>query len=474
MSRRGRTIAASVLACSCAALEPDPLPPRGEVLVLVDTDLPVPLVVARLRIDISTEDGRWIASRDDVRPDPRDWPTSFSVYNDDEARAKTLLVRLRAYPDARVVPYTGAARLEGAATPASEPDPTLAVDRTIRVPLVFGSRGRMRVVLRGECLGKEDCDPSSPPVEPVMDREVPSVVGSFAAAPCEGFPTLPERACIPGGAFVFGDAFFRPTDTTGDIRIEARPERVVVLSRFAIDRDEVTVERFRQALARGFVPPTAVAANEVDGPPAGTPPDACTWSAAPRGREAYPLSCVTWDTARAFCKFEGGDLPTEAEWEYTALAAGRRAKATYVWGEDAPTCAKAVFGRSSLRPDCTELSEGLPPGDAPNEDVTPLGVRNLTGSLEEHVRDDHAPFTADCWTRAPVRDPVCELPPPPECVLDRDSLACRSAGGIVKSTRGASWYDTASGLRLVDRTGSQRISRTADALLGFRCVYPAP
>ena len=133
-----RSAALALVLTACAALEPEPLPPRGEALVIVDTDLPVPLVVSRLRIDVTTEDGRWIASRDDVRADPQDWPASFSVYEDDPETPRALLVRMRAYPDARTVPYAGAARLEGGPTPSTEPDEAVTVDRTIRVPLVFG------------------------------------------------------------------------------------------------------------------------------------------------------------------------------------------------------------------------------------------------------------------------------------------------------------------------------------------------
>lgn len=466
-------LAAAGLACSCSVFDKDPLAPRGEALILVDTDLPVPLVVSRLRVDVTTEDGRWIATRDDVRPDPRDWPTSFSVYAEDD-RPRTLLVRLRAYPDARVVAYRGGAQLEGGETPAVEPDPTLAVDRTLRVPLAFGTRGRMRVTLRGACVGKADCGDPDPVLEATMDRAVPSAAGTFAREACDGADVPEDRACIPGGAFVLGDAFYRPTSASDEVLLASRPERVVALSRFALDRTEVTVGRFRAALARGFTPPTPVAATEVDGPPGADPDKACTWSAAPRGREAYPLSCVTWDTARAFCRAAGGDLPTEAQLEYAGLAAGRSAKATYPWGEHAPSCEDAVYGRATLGSECLALSEGLPPAGSGAADVTPGGVRDLAGSLTEHVRDDHASYDAPCWTKAETRDPVCELPPSPECVPDIDSQACRFGPGIVKSTRGASWLDAAVELRLVARGRGQRLAKTALSFVGFRCAYPLP
>ena len=167
-------VVAVAIAPGCSAFERGELPPHGEALVVVDTDLPVPRVVSRLRVDLYEPDGTWFASRDDVRPDPRDWPTSFSVVDDDDSRERVVLVRLRAYLEGRLVRYRGIVyaspgdllralpdgdgqpRLlsDGAdATPELEPDPTVTVDRIVRVRLVPGTRGRVSVVLRGACAG---------------------------------------------------------------------------------------------------------------------------------------------------------------------------------------------------------------------------------------------------------------------------------------------------------------------------------
>ena len=53
------------------------LPPYAEVDVVVATDLPVPFLAARLRVDLY-EDGLWFESRDVARHDPRDWPVKRS------------------------------------------------------------------------------------------------------------------------------------------------------------------------------------------------------------------------------------------------------------------------------------------------------------------------------------------------------------------------------------------------------------
>ncbi|AKV02893.1 Adenylate cyclase [Labilithrix luteola] len=503
------------IAPACSPGEREQLPPYGNVVMVVDTDLPVPCVVSRLRIDAYAADGRWIASRDDLRPDARDWPTSFGLFTDDTSNEHILFVRLRAYLDGRLVPYTGRVRAELAElvraipkgdghprlvvdgvdrTPLQEPNPLVTVDRLIRVRLTPGKQARARVMLHGACVGRmpimDELDTAAScvgessddptmlvpvedvPLESLLDVGLASTVGTFSAELCpDGADPTNPRVCIPGGVFVFGDAFFVGASERG-ASADTSPERIVQIARFAIDRDEVSVARYRSALERGFVPPTDVSASEHDGPPGTALDDSCTFSVAPRGREDYPLSCVPWETADAFCRFEGGALPTEAQWEYAALAAGRASKTLYPWGDDAPRCDRAVYGRSSFGPDCTSSGEGLLPLGSSN-DVTASGVRDLAGGLSEYVLDSAASFRDECWVEASLQDPVCSLPPPPECA-DPKSLECRVGPGIVHGVRGGNWTSVAAELRPIDRSETVRVGSGGDGLMGFRCVYSAP
>ena len=78
---------AGLAGCAALSCGPRALPPLGEVLVVVDTDLPVPRVASGLRVDTyGATDGVWLDSRDVARRDPRDWPASFSVQAIDDTR----------------------------------------------------------------------------------------------------------------------------------------------------------------------------------------------------------------------------------------------------------------------------------------------------------------------------------------------------------------------------------------------------
>ena len=66
-----------------------------------------------------------------------------------------------------------------------------------------------------------------------------------------------------------------------------------------------------------------------------------TFSTNPGANENEPITCVNWYEAYAFCIWDGGRLPTEAEWNYAAVAGAEERK--YPWGDSAPTDTEAVF-----------------------------------------------------------------------------------------------------------------------------------
>src|SRR5262249_10302374 len=119
-----------------------------------------------------------------------------------------------------------------------------------------------------------------------IDRGGPSRSGSWPApSPCTLTPRSPgqapdrrplydEEGCVPGGAFVLGDPY---VSDLGDN--DAVPRQVAVVAPFTIDRYELTVGRYRAALAAGFVASDGDGPNENPGPLLSTfETTGCTWS----------------------------------------------------------------------------------------------------------------------------------------------------------------------------------------------------
>jgi formylglycine-generating enzyme required for sulfatase activity len=69
-----------------------------------------------------------------------------------------------------------------------------------------------------------------------------------------------------------------------------------------------------------------------------------TWTNTAGADETLPMVCPNWWEAYAFCIWDGGFLPSEAEWEYAA--AGGSQEREYPWGSTDPGMMDeyAVFG----------------------------------------------------------------------------------------------------------------------------------
>lgn len=437
-----RTLTMTVLGLALAC-GPRALDPYGEVLVVVDTDLPVPRVASALRVDTYTLEGEPLESRDVALRDPRDFPASFSIQQDTDARGAEVLVRLRIHGDGGL-------------------DPLTTVDRLLHLQLSPGQRGRVRVVMRASCAGvaaelgparRATCVEGEGTLEPIaVARAEPDLVtpaetlaGSAARAACPAVPS--DRVCIEGGAFVLGvdDVQLSP-----DPDLPATPARIARVSTYVLDREEVTVARFRDALARGFVPATMPGVTEAElGADANS---TCSFSAAPRGREDHALTCVSWSTARAFCMFLGGDLPTEAEWEHAATTRVS-GKTMFPWGDEPPDCTRAVYGRLTLAnlPGTCEVAKGPGPrsiAEAP-DDRSAAGVHGLGGGVAEWTRTKPARYDDACFR---PRDPACD------------------GAGEAHVVRGGAWASTAINVRSTARLASAN----ATSFIGFRCRWPLP
>ncbi|MBL8714750.1 MAG: SUMF1/EgtB/PvdO family nonheme iron enzyme [Myxococcales bacterium] len=330
-------------------------------------------------------------------------------------------------------------------TPETEPEPGTTIDQVFDLVVQPATVAHVRVLLSTRCFGVEaDVQGGRSCVDgalaPVALRTgtarspAPSSVGSFArgvaADPCPGGADE-EHVCVAGGVHRLGDRALVPSD----VAQPSSPERFVVVRPRLVDRHEYTVGRYRAALAKGFVATDAVGGAAVD--------PTCTVDGAPD----LPLNCVPWTTARALCRFEGGDLPTETAWEWAASGAGTVQKQLFPWGN-------ARSGCSSINIGCTPTDpSGLFGVDDPRfvADRSPLGLVGMTGNVMEWTLDTAEPYDGPRFR---------SIDPLEAATLDE--LASHHAA------RGLSFREGALLLGTVTRRRISTFSR--DARVGFRCA----
>ena len=123
-----------------------------------------------------------------------------------------------------------------------------------------------------------------------------------------------------------------------------------------------------------------------------------TWTSSPTTQESLPINCVNWYEAYAFCIWDGGFLPSEAEWEFAA--AGGSNQLEYPWGSTDPgtTNRYAIYGDGTAcyypsGAECTGVVNIAPVGTA-TLGPGPWGQLDLAGEVWEWNIDWFNPDTA--------------------------------------------------------------------------------
>lgn len=211
------------------------------------------------------------------------------------------------------------------------------------------------------------------------------------------------------------------------------PAHQVKLAVFRMTRTEVTVAQFRKCVEVG----------RCERPATG---ERCNWGRAD-GLD-HPVNCVSWSQGKAFCRWAGGRLPSEAEWEYAARSGGR--PWTYPWGEEPASCERAVMlGKKTLGcdRDATWPVCSRPRGNSAQ------GLCDLAGNVWEWV--------ADCWHGSYRGAPH-----------DGAAWSTHCKGNRRMAVRGSSFLNgTPDDLRAASRDSSPAGQRYFS--IGFRCAHSA-
>jgi Uncharacterized conserved protein len=136
-----------------------------------------------------------------------------------------------------------------------------------------------------------------------------------------------------------------------------------------------------------------------------------TWTETPGANENRPMNCITWYQAFAFCAWDGGRLPTEAEWNYAA--AGGSEQREYPWGSGIDPSKASYNGSPDL---C--MGDGVP--GCTLADVIVVGSKlagngrwghaDLAGNVMEWTLDWYAIYTTTCIDCANLVAATCRVP----------------------------------------------------------------
>jgi formylglycine-generating enzyme required for sulfatase activity len=176
-----------------------------------------------------------------------------------------------------------------------------------------------------------------------------------------------------------------------------------------------------------------------------------TWTRSPAELENLPINCVNWYEGYAFCIWDGGFLPTEAEWEYAA--AGGSQQREYPWGTTDPGTVNqyAIYDLDYCDPKAGAFCGGagnIAPVGAAALGAGLWGQLDLAGELFQWSLDGYASYIDPCTDCADL------------------------ASTVDRVIRGGNFFLGESYLLPTYRDYSTPANRSDD--VGFRCARSAP
>ena len=285
--------------------------------------------------------------------------------------------------------------------------------------------------------GTQPHEAHRPPVEPSSDLVVAVLplddYDEFAYLPLV-LNDYPPVVLVPEGHFQMGCDDDNPSESCEK---DERPLHTVYLDPYVIDRYEVTNAQYAEFL-NAVGNQTEAGETWFNADDSGARIHSADIWRVESGYEDHPVVLMTWYGARAYCRWRGKRLPTEAEWEKAAR--GDSDTLMYPWGNGEPDCSRANY-------DNCEGSPTTPIGSYPSG-ASPYGVLDMAGNVWEWTNDWYA---SDYYEMSPDTNPV------------------GPDHGDYKVIRGGGWYGNWTSIRVADRIGDMRPVRSWFSI-GFRCA----
>jgi hypothetical protein len=202
--------------------------------------------------------------------------------------------------------------------------------------------------------------------------------------------------------------------------------KVVALSPFAIQTTEVTQQLFADVMNKQDSSSRIKDRSIFKGP-------------------RHPVHNINWHDAQKFCQAIGGDLPTEAQWEFAGRADNNEG-AVWTMDEDPNPGLYAIYKANSYSLGKKNPAYGPQPVSTKKSNA--WGIFDMSGNVAEWTRDKYFMFSV--WIE--------------------DSNPSGAMMGSTRVYKGGSWRDKESLLNLTERDDED--PRYWSDWIGFRCAFP--